>query len=749
MKSCVLFLALLSSFAHAQNSLYPALSKIVQVTRKQSQVLPKADQKIDQKFQLIHAETASVNGDEVLAQGTVQATYKGYRIFAETLKGNRRSQVFELIGGAKLIGETETIEGDSIRIDFSNDSFLFSKASSTIKPDRLQGQVTGDLYVRSDEGFGNKNDFSTFQGSMTTCDLTHAHYELNYRKSRTFVGKRLELRDVRFEILGRTLLRLPMLNIPLNRNAPKYLPEVGQSVDEGYYVKSKITSALPGESFLDTHIDLMSKLGAGLGLDYNYINQGAVGKLTSYLVTGGDKTKILTANLQQKFGSSTLNLNSVYQMSDYLSSPGATNWNSSANFLVPRKGGQMRLGFNQSSSNQFGFSTSNQVVSFGDSGILFGTRGRLDVSYSKSRNSGFSTTTQNESVDLRFGSTAEARSFTADLLYQRNVPIGQQTGFYGTSDVTPLLTLKSNLQRLTNSKFSKVWPLDFEASIGELVNPSAVSNPRVTRIHFNAGIQRHEKISKRLTVDWDSKFRQGLYSDDTAQYVLGHDANLRYEFAKESHFGMTYTYLRAFGFTPLSIDSTGRYDSFSFDLSSQPSKALTLTAQSGYDVFQGSNGEVPWQFLWLRSRYNPSNRLDLGLSAAYDTFNHAWSNIRLDSKFEIAHSRMTAAARYDGIRSQWAGLNLLVEGFKVGKVTTNAIFDYNGYSKQFDTQHYQFIYDLHCMEAILEIMDNQTGFRDGRTIGFYVRIKALPSGSGFGQGTRGNSIGSGALGFGN
>lgn len=740
------FASLIGGVADAQ--WWSGFAHQVKAVVKKGGTLPEPKRELEKTFKLIHADKASVNGDLVNAEGNVHATYQGYEIFCDKLTGSRKTQVFRLEGNGKLIGATETVEGQTVTIDFKNESFSFDNGKARLAPERLQGQTTGDVFVKSTGGSGNQSDFSTQNGLLTTCDLDPAHFELKYDSNRVLPGRRIELRGVSLEVLGHTLFKVPMLVLPLDRDAAKHLPEVGQSVDEGYYIKNRFSVPLPGESYLDHRFDLMSKLGIGLGLDYVYTTAKLNGKFTGYGTTGGDRSKIFTLTHQQRLGSSTFNVDTVYQKSDYLTAPSSTLWNTNMFLQVPRPGGASRLSYFRNSSDSSGFSTKNEVVSFGDNGRLFGTQSRLDLTYTKAVTSGFGTPTKNESVDVKYGATAEFRSFTTDLLYQRNIPVGQVSNFYTSSDITPMLTLRSNAQKLTNPSFARSLPFTVEASIGELVNPSAVTNPRVTRINFDLGFRRSDKLGSRINIDWGSQYKQGLYSDDTAQYVLGHNANMQYHFAKDSSLGVNYQYLRAFGYTPLTIDSSGRYDSFSFDLNYRPTKLFSFSAQTGYDIFQSSVGEVPWQFIWLRSKYTPGKWLDLGVSASYDTFSQAWSNLRMDSSFKFGATNLTASARYDGIRAKWAGANLLVEGFKTGRVTTNALFDYNGYSKQFDTQHYQFIYDLHCAEAVLEIMDNQTGFRDGRTIGFYIRLKAFPFGSNFGYGTRGNSIG-GSYGSGN
>lgn len=745
----LLALAFVPGLASAQSGWWPGFAKSIEKisVKKADGQLPAKNPKIGETFKLIHADKWEGRGDEVAARGHVHATYQGYEIFADAIRGSKTTRVFRLEGGGKLVGESETIVGEVIVIDFKSGNFAFEDGRATLKPDRLEKKTTGDLYIKAEGAAGNEFDFTAEKGRATFCDLDNPHFELNYDTARILPGKRAELRSVGLEILGKTVLKLPMIVVPLNRNAPKYLPEVGQSVDEGYYIKTRISTPVHGEDYIDTRIDLMSKLGAGLGLDYFYTNPNRNGKLSAYTLTGSQKSHVLSAQHQEKVGAGSLALSTNYQQSDYLTAPGSTLWNTNAMYQLPWAGGNSRLTFSQYSNKSAGFRSTNEVLGFADDHTIGGILSRFEASLNTSNSSFGTESTRSERVDLRYGASADARSFTADLVYQRSVPVGKSENFYSSSDITPMLSLRTSAQQLFSGKNARVVPFSLEASIGELVNPTSTDQNKVTRIFFDLGFRRSEKSGEKLTLDWGSRFKQGLYSDDTAQYILNYDGNLTYNFARDSSFSVNYGYLRGFGYTPLAIDSAGRNDAFAFNLDYKPSRTVTLSAQSGYDVFQSSVSEVPWQYVWLRSQWKPGDWMNLNASASYDTFNTAWSNLRLDSEFVVGSTRLNLGARYDGLRSQWAGFNVLVDGFRLGKVRTNLLLDYNGYTKQMDSQHYQFIYNLHCAEAVFEIIDNQVGFRAGRTFAFYFRIKAVPTNTGFGSGTRGQSIG-GGYGFG-
>jgi hypothetical protein len=105
-------------------------------------------------------------------------------------------------------------------------------------------------------------------------------------------------------------------------------------------------------------------------------------------------------------------------------------------------------------------------------------------------------------------------------------------------------------------------------------------------------------------------------------------------------------------------------------------------------------------------------------------------------------------ARYDGIRKVWSSANLYVENIKIGRTSFSAILTYNGFTKQFDSQQYSFIYDLHCAEAILVYTQQNTGFRSGKDVALFIRLKAIPFDIPFGFGRRGQPLGSpGGVGF--
>jgi LPS-assembly protein len=99
--------------------------------------------------------------------------------------------------------------------------------------------------------------------------------------------------------------------------------------------------------------------------------------------------------------------------------------------------------------------------------------------------------------------------------------------------------------------------------------------------------------------------------------------------------------------------------------------------------------------------------------------------------------------RYDAVRSVWGSANLFVDALKWGRLRISSALAYNGYLKAFEARHFSFTYDTHDAEFILQVLDNPVGFRPGREISFFIRLKALPFDTPFGIGRRGQPIGTG------
>ena len=707
--------------------------------------LPAPGQGKSKPLKVINADRGTRNGSDVLLEGNVEIEYERYTLKGDKIVGNTETQIFELLGNGSLVGEGDQVTGEHVRVDFKEKLYELVGAKAVITPERTQGQTTGPFYVTGGKVKMREPHFHVLEGTLTPCDLDHPHFSFDAGSAELVPGKKLVLRDFGLNILGKRVMGLPYLYIPLVDDRPRYLPEFGQSPDEGYYVKSRFITPLKGADTFETRVDYMTKLGFGLGGEYGYDTETILGTLGAYGLTGREDTLVANWRHQQRLGASRLDIDSRYQKNNYLTAPASSILNSRAQFTVPSRTGSSSLGYSRNSTDTGAFGSVSQSFSVSDT-RTFGprTRTNLSATWSDSRSVNLgSVLSKSERIDVRFFGQQELRSFSADLLYQRSVPVGETQSFSAASDRTPLLTLRSDSTKLFGAGVGQSWPFRFESSVGELRDPGGDT---ITRMTFGTELNKSERLGRGFSLDYNGDYRQGLYSDDTAQYVLGYGSNLRYQFGGNSSLRLSYRNQKQFGFTPLSIDLAGQNDAFQFGMDVDHGRGWRSTLATGYDVLAIERQQTPWQIITMGSTYRGRDSY-FQLSGNYDTFNQNWGVFRADSKFRLGQTGVAASVRYDGSRSTWGAASLQIDGFKTGQITSDAVLFYNGYTKQLEAQQYSLRYDMHCTEAVLEITDFKSGFRSGRQIAFYIRIKALPFGSDFGFGRRGQKIGGGVGGF--
>jgi LPS-assembly protein len=699
---------------------------------------PRAD--FSQEIRILKMPIVESTGDIISGSGGVHIQYRGYDITAERVTLNRLEDTLSASGEVVLTAADRNVEAQEISVDFVDETLTFFNGNVVLTPEAIDGNLQGNLYITAGQGFGREGYYEVEEAVITTCLGEPPQYSLEAESAKVFPGREAQLRDVRIKILGRTVAAVAYLVIPLNRGADRYIPEFGRSPEEGYFVKSRWTAPLPGDNYLDQRYDYFTKLGFGLGGEYNYSAENLAGVATLYSIVGPGDALIGTLDHEQQALGGRLDLTSSYQENNYRTAPGSTLWNSRGQLQWTEGTARTSLGYTRNESERNNFSSTNETITLNDNRSLGpDTRTSVNLNLAESVSTpSVGDPIRNRRLDVRTSARHDFPSFTSELLYQRTVPIENQGNFFGASDRTPLLTLATDSRRLFGQSLARDLPLNLEASIGELANPAA--REKITRTTFEADA-RTTIGDPQSQILASGQFRQSFYSDDTAQFVGRLDSTYRVQFAPRSSLNLNYQYLRAQGFTPLSIDRTGRNDAVNLDATYQATDALRLTAQTGYDLLRADRGSVGWQLVQLRTEYEPSDRLRFRTASTYDTFRTVWSSLRFDVDWRVGFTEITAAARYDGNRHTWGSGSLWVRYLRYGKLSANFLIDYNGYARQIDAQQYQFTYDLGCSELALDIYENRVGFRTGQQISLTLRVKAFPATDPFGFGNRGQQVG--------
>jgi hypothetical protein len=701
---------------------------------------------IDPNRQELRIERGNISrkGPIIKVTDGAHIIYRGYDIIGDSIDGNLDTNVFKVSGNVKVYGEDAYITGDEVTVNLRNETFLARHANVVARPPLLGGNIQRNLYIRGETTYGSEREIFGENCDVTSCDKENPHFHIDAKKVTVRPGRRAIFRDAGINLFGRTILRVPYLSIPLDERTYKYLPEVGQTQSEGYYAKFKFGVPLRDDnSFLDTKVDYYTKLGPALGFDFNYANPRLRGAVSAYNVLGENKTLTVNTRHRQEFGRMVLTLDNNFQQNNYLSAPEARILNTRIGFFLPQ--GRMtttRLDVLRTENNSGLSRTENQSFKLNDVRRWNDDfRTTLDVGLTKSSSRSGSFSNDREQVDVRLRANYDLQRATAQLEYQRAIPVGETSNFFSSADRTPVVSLTTDSRRLFGAR-PFAFPFTAEASVGEFAN--SLDRTRVSRANIDVNFNRPDQSGNRLRFDVNGRFRQGIYSDDTAQYTLGLGLGASYRLGSDTSFNIRYNYLRPYGFSPLQIDRLGRSNLLTADLSFRPFRTLLVGAQTGYDILQleqeSFGPKVAWQSVGVRMEYRPVDYISFRALSLYDSFQGAWHNMRFDLAYKPGATFIGIGAKYDGIRKSWSSVTGFLDNFKWGRLRSSAMFSYNGYLQRFEARHLQFTYDLHCAEAVLTILDNPIGFNAGTSVNFTMRLKAFPFNTGFGTGTSGQPI---------
>ena len=701
----------------------------------------------DRELEIIRAGSLNRDDKKIQISGGTEVLYRGYRCFADQIDGDLDTEVFDLSGNVKIIGADAVVYGDKVRFNFKNESYVSERGGGMLRPSLLKGAVTDNVYISSVAADGTERENHFKEGDFTTCSLgDHSHYEIESADTVVRTSKRVIFRKARIRFFGKTIITIPFLSIPIEDQQSRYTPDVGQSRDEGYYVKSRFGLSASDRMATDLRVDYMSKFGPALGTDYAYANGKMDGLTQIYTVLGAVGTLTMKNQHRQQLGSGEISIQNDYQRNNYLTSPGSTLFNTNAQYNLRSRTTNTNLNF-QRNRSEFGESVSEtEVISISDDRNIGALQTSSNLSYSVNRNAyGDSNSFESKQLDVRLRANQNLPFANAVLEYQRLVPVGDSVGSFGTADRTPVLTLTSDASKILGKRQGLALPFRTSLSIGEF---GGLQGSRVTRSIFDWALNKSSGGRSRFSFDYSSVFKQSMYSDDTAQYVVGAGWNAAYRLGGDTSANLRYNYLRPEGYTPLAQDRTGRTHTSTFDVSTRPLRTFLVGAQTGFDFNQSKQSDIGWQQFNLRTEYRPRDYLNFRTLTTYDTISQNWSSVRLDFTYQPGATFVTLGARYDGFQKRWSNANLYLANLKWGRTRVGAVLSYNGFTKEIDAAQYNAVYDLHCWELVLSLSEYKTGFRPGREVQVFFRLKAFPTDLPFGIGRRGQSIGSN-IGFNN
>jgi LPS-assembly protein len=168
--------------------------------------------------------------------------------------------------------------------------------------------LAGDTVTRTGE-----NDYSTTQGSYTTCDAETPSWRFGSSNLDMTIDEYGTAKDVVFYIKNVPVFYFPYAVFPVKRERQSgfLFPRFGWSKDKGFESDIFYYWAISPSQEATVDLDIQTRRGIGAGLDYRYLRtQGSTGNLGGYLIydQNTDKPRGFISQTHREIFSPEMNL---------------------------------------------------------------------------------------------------------------------------------------------------------------------------------------------------------------------------------------------------------------------------------------------------------------------------------------------------------------------------------------------------------------------------------------------------------
>jgi|GEM_PF-452653 len=420
---------------------------------------------------------------------------------------NREGQPADAIGNVhifysegQLVGDrahydgdhTITVTGHTYLINRNQDSILYADSITFDTRTRRATLVNG--HGESTEGVQRGKIHYTARelnalntgvshgehASFTTCENPHGGYHIEARQLDVFPNSRLIARKAVVFLGPLAILYLPLLVIPLReyqdpRRPQSFLPLIGYSDLEGYYVKMRI-GFNPSDTYYGYYrFDFMTRRGLGLGYSafFGTNNQRRFATFDGYTINdrlAGGRQSNATLNETEYFSNRLKGTFSFQYQGDY--GPGITlpvQWNINAVLARTGVGTNEQLTFSRTTQ---GALSDNYNLGFLDSvNISPQMSERINITYGKFDSGGISSENLHLESDTHWSTKAADYDATYDKTDSNTSGLALQR--------LPEITVNPHIN-FHGFRF----PFQANLTLGEYAEPSNAFSTSRAELHF-------------------------------------------------------------------------------------------------------------------------------------------------------------------------------------------------------------------------------------------------------------------------
>lgn len=240
----------------------------------------------------------------LVAEGDVVIVYQDVTIRAQRLVANLETGQVRATGDVSVEVAGQRIAGEALEYNLFTRRATMLNAASELTGE----QIVGSVHVRAERVDGIPDEFLTIQGAQaTTCDLPNPDYLLTAREITYYVGDKIVFRDVTLWIAGRKIYTVPYFVVFLReRRRTQPLPTVGYNDVEGFFIHAVANYFLGNRDYGFIYLDLMTRLGGGIGIEHLYTRGQSQGSVLAYslrnFVTQGYDNRARLIHSQPLFG---------------------------------------------------------------------------------------------------------------------------------------------------------------------------------------------------------------------------------------------------------------------------------------------------------------------------------------------------------------------------------------------------------------------------------------------------------------
>lgn len=710
-------------------------------------------------FEHMHQSTpnvAHITYESAEFEGSkIKATNVSVQIGEYSLTGGRLVGDFnnELIfsDNPVLTYKGQTFHGKEIHFFPKNNAWYIDSPKTALTPQFLEGRLTSPLYIYGKDINGkSKNEIIGTDILTTTCDKKKEDYYFLSKKIDVTPGKQVILRHSEFVLWGHHLIDIPTLIIPLDKKPRKFSishpPMVGESVDEGFFVKSSMNYLLSKNAPGLLKLDLMQKKGIGLGIEQDWKLARMIGVAALYAIPTSGFGKNVTGELHNNFnlgGGQSLQLSTDFQKQSYLALPETTAFQSRLGYILQAMHDNFSMNVSRNENSSSGFTSTSTNANLSQSYHNMGLQVDFNTDYSLNQSTSNSFSVNTQQINTKLNINQQASNYVLGLAANKTFSSGGEMG-----GVEKLPEVDLTNYRFLHGDLSKL-PLLLNLSAGsytEGVSLYPVVNSMTSdRVMLGADLNNLQySLGGATDINFSEGFEQYLYSEGAAQYSLKNNITLTQRWGKYSGLHIIYAYLKSEGGTPFQFDRIGQYHTLNADVGFLDDRHVQLSLQTGYDLSQSSFGGIPsqpWQTVSGNLLLRPTPWMRLQNQATFDPNSGDFQTLNDDLDLKSNRfGEFELTTQYDPRQHVIGAMNSSFN-IHIGKDwKLVGLVQYNGYLGRFESRNLQIIKDLHCLEASLTYSDNPFGFRNDQQIYFTLRIKAFPFFRTFGAGQFGQAI---------